>query len=79
MKHKTYESSHATKQAICAALKSLMVQKPLDKITVSEIMESCGMVRQHFYYHFEDIYDLARWMFQEEAVSLLAQQEGALL
>lgn len=37
------------------------------------------MVRQHFYYHFEDIYDLVRWMFQEEAVSLLKRQEGALL
>lgn len=79
MKHKTYESSRATKQAIAAALKELMAQKPLDKVTVSEIMDRCGMVRQHFYYHFEDIYDLVRWMFQEEAVSLLERQEGALL
>lgn len=79
MKHRSYESSHATKQAICASLKALMVQKPLDKITVSEIMDHCGMVRQHFYYHFEDIYDLVRWMFQEEAVSLLQRQEGVLL
>lgn len=79
MKHNTYESSHATKQAICAALKELMAQKPLERITVSEIMDRCGMVRQHFYYHFEDIYDLVRWMFQEEAVSLLERQEGALL
>lgn len=79
MKHRSYESSHATKQAISASLKALMVQKPLDKITVSEIMDHCGMVRQHFYYHFEDIYDLVRWMFQEEAVSLLQRQEGVLL
>ena len=79
MKNKSYESSHATKQAICAALKELMAQKPLERITVSEIMDRCGMVRQHFYYHFEDIYDLVRWMFQEEAVSLLKRQEGALL
>lgn len=79
MKNKSYESSHATKQAICAALKELMAQKPLERITVSEIMDRCGMVRQHFYYHFEDIYDLVRWMFQEEAVSLLQRQEGALL
>ena len=79
MKHKSYESSHTTKQAICSSLKELMVQKPLDKITVSEIMDHCGMVRQHFYYHFEDIYDLVRWMFQEEAISLLKRQEGVLL
>lgn len=67
------------KQVICASLKKLMAQKPLEKITISEIMDDCGMVRQHFYYHFEDIYDLVRWMFQEEAVSLLKRQEGALL
>ena len=79
MKHKSYESSYATKQVICASLKKLMAQKPLEKITISEIMDDCGMVRQHFYYHFEDIYDLVRWMFQEEAVSLLKRQEGALL
>ena len=78
MKHKSYESSYATKQVICASLKKLMAQKPLEKITISEIMDDCGMVRQHFYYHFEDIYDLVRWMFQEEAVSLLKRQEGAL-
>lgn len=79
MRHHSYESSHATKQAICAVLKALMAQKPLDKIAVGEIMEQCGMVRQHFYYHFEDIYDLVRWMFQQEALSLLKEQEGAQL
>ena len=79
MKNRVYESSYATKQAICISLKELMAQKPLDKITVGEIMNGCGMIRQHFYYHFDDIYDLVRWMFQEEAVSLLKRQEGALL
>ena len=79
MKNRTYEASYETKLAICAALKKLMAQKPLEKITVGEIMDSCGMIRQHFYYHFENIYDLVRWMFQEEAISLLKQQEGALL
>ena len=40
--------------------KQLMAQKPLERITVAEIMESCGMRRQHFYYYFTDIYDLLR-------------------
>ena len=69
----------STKLAISNALKKLMAQKPLEKITISEIMESCGMRRQHFYYYFTDIYDLLQWMFEKEAVSLLAKQEGALL
>lgn len=68
-----------TKQALAAALKRLMAQKPVEKITIQELAELCGMKRQNFYYHFEDIYDLMRWMFQEEAMSLLQKREGALL
>lgn len=56
-----------------------MAATPLDKITVRMLVENCGLNRQTFYYHFQDIYDLLRWMFQEEAVSLLHQHEGALL
>ena len=79
MEKKSYAASGQTKRAMADALKTLMAQKPLDKITIQELMELCGMKRQNFYYHFEDIYDLLRWMFQEEAVSLLEQREGALL
>ena len=79
MRIRTYEASEAAKREICAALKTLMAQKPLNKITVAEIMQSCGMARQHFYYHFEDIYDAVRWMFDQEAVALLRQHEGVML
>ena len=48
MRKRTYEASEAAKREICTALKALMVQKPLNKITVAEIMQSCGMARQHF-------------------------------
>ena len=79
MERKSYVTSDHTKHALAAALKELMVQKPLDKITIQELTSQCGMRRQNFYYHFEDVYDLLRWLFQEEAVSLLRQHEGALL
>lgn len=75
----SYAVSKRTKQDLCAALKDLMVQKPLEKITIRELTDRCGMIRQAFYYHFEDIYDLVRWMFQEEAMTLLQQHEGVLL
>ena len=32
--------------------------KSLDKITVRDIVEDCGLTRNTFYYHYEDIYDL---------------------
>lgn len=79
MEKRTYATSDQTKHALASALKELMAQKPIDKITIHDITERCGIRRQNFYYHFEDVYDLMRWMFQEEAMSLLRQHEGTLL
>ena len=55
MKKRTYEASNAAKRQICTVLKELMTQKPLNRITVAEIMDTCGMRRQHFYYYFTDL------------------------
>lgn len=76
---KKSSTSEQTRQALADALKELMAQKPIDKITIHDLTDRCGIRRQNFYYHFEDVYDLMRWMFQEEAVSLLRQHEGTLL
>ena len=46
MKKRTYEASNAAKRQICTVLKELMTQKPLNRITVAEIMRGCGMARQ---------------------------------
>ena len=72
-------SSEITKKMLCASLKKLMVRKPLHKISIREITEGCGINRQTFYYHFEDIYSLVKWMFQEEAIKLLDEHEGILI
>ena len=79
MERKPNAASDQTKYALAAALKELMEQKPIDRITIHDLTERCGIRRQTFYYHFEDVYDLLRWMFQEEAVALLKQHEGMLL
>lgn len=72
-------ASERTRRNLSAALKEKMAKKALDQITIQELTDQCGMQRRAFYYHFEDIYDLVKWMFQEEAISLLKRQEGALL
>ena len=79
MNPKNLSVSEQTKHALAVALKEAMAQKPLDKITIAELTSACNLRRQSFYYHFEDIYDLLRWLFENEAISLLRQQEGALL
>mgnify|MGYP005759104505 FL=1 len=79
MVEKNPSVSEQTKLQLAAALKILMAQKSMDKITIAELTSLCNIRRQSFYYHFEDIYDLLRWMIENEAISLLKQQEGALL
>ena len=79
MERKPNAASDQTRRALAEALKTLMAQKLMDKITIHDITELCGIRRQNFYYHFEDVYDLMRWMFSEEAVSLLRRHEGTLL
>lgn len=62
-----------TKKTLAASLKRFMEKKPLSKITVSEIIADCGVNRKTFYYHFEDIYALLKWMLEEEAVEVVKQ------
>ncbi|RZS92778.1 TetR/AcrR family transcriptional regulator [Cuneatibacter caecimuris] len=59
--------SQTTKRALEASLKNLLLKKPLDKITISDIAEDCGINRMTFYYHFRDIYDLIEWSCVEDA------------
>lgn len=64
--------SQTTKRALEASLKKLLLQKPLNKITINDITEDCGVNRMTFYYHFKDIYDLVEWCCQEDASRALA-------
>lgn len=47
-----------SKDQIQASFRRLLFVKSLDKITVRDIVEDCGLTRNTFYYHYEDIYDL---------------------
>ena len=47
--------ANRTEQIITRTLLLLLEEKPLDKITVKDIVEACGINRNTFYYHFSDI------------------------
>lgn len=64
-----------TKTALAASLKKLMDNRPLSKISVRDIIEDCGVNRKTFYYHFQNIYDLVRWMFEVEAIEVVKQYD----
>ena len=65
------EISLNTKRKLAEKLKELMRKKAFDKITVTELIEGCKINRKTFYYHFEDIYDLLKWTFEEEAIAVV--------
>ncbi len=55
-----------TKQAIRASFMKLLNERPLNKITVRDIVEDCGINRNSFYYHFQDIPSLLGEIIAEE-------------
>ena len=64
-------SSLTTKKAIASSLKELLLEKPLTKITISDITKRCDINRQTFYYHFQDITDLVEWICLTDADNVL--------
>lgn len=68
-------SSITTKKAISYSLKELLLDKPLNKITVNDICEKCSINRQTFYYHFEDIRDLIEYITIEDANNVLKDKD----
>lgn len=69
MKHEV--TTYHTKKLLADSLKKTMKNKAFSKITVTEIINASGVNRKTFYYHFEDIYDLLKWMFEEEAINVI--------
>ncbi len=50
--------SQLTKKAIVETTLAMAERYPLNKITVRDIVEACGITRNTFYYHFHDIYEV---------------------
>lgn len=55
-----------TKKAIRNAFLTLLDEHPLNKITVKDITDACGMTRNTFYYHYDDIPALIEEIFISE-------------
>lgn len=73
----TYEISAHVRQSMRDSLKNLMKQKALDEISIGQVMNACGMCRQHFYYYYANIYSLVEDIFESDEADLFRQQEKA--
>ena len=69
MKHEV--TSMNTKKSLANSLRKAMEKKTFSKITVSEIIADCGVNRKTFYYHFQDIYALLKWMLEQDAIEVV--------
>ncbi len=65
--------SELTKKALSNTLKDLLKEKPVNKITISELCEKTGIRRQTFYYHFADLRELIEWTCYVEVESVLKE------
>ena len=55
-----------TRKAIMDSCLRLLEERPVDKITVKDIVEDCGINRNTFYYHFEDLPSLIKAIVTED-------------
>lgn len=65
-------AQNITKQALANSMKKLAAKKGFDKVTVTDIVGDCGVQRQTFYYHFQDIFELLEWTFKTELTKVVS-------
>lgn len=67
-----------TEQLIINTFLELVEEKTLDKITIQDIADKCGINRNTFYYHFDDIYSLIESVFNNHVITIERMfEEGA--
>lgn len=68
-----------TKFAILKVFGDLAASRPVDKIKVKDITDQCGISRNTFYYHYQDIYQVLKAYVQysaEHVIELMVEDEG---
>jgi AcrR family transcriptional regulator len=69
--------SSETKLKMGEALKKLVNYKAFSKITVGDIVTECGLNRNSFYYHFENMFDLLYWTYDQEIKNIVTAFQNA--
>lgn len=60
-----------TRRAIKESFLKLLNQRPLNQITVKDIVEDCGINRNSFYYHFSDLPALVEEIMAEQVSAMV--------
>lgn len=62
----TNNGRNAVDVLLAESFKELVVQQPIDKITIKAITDKAGVIRPTFYNHFQDKYELLEWIITTE-------------
>lgn len=62
-----------TRKAIKETFLELLEERPLADITVKDIVEKCGINRNSFYYHYQDLPALLEEIIREEAEEIICK------
>ena len=65
MKRKT------TKEILAESFRELAENRPVDKITIQEIVDNCDFSPATFYRHFRDKYDLIAWDYVHRTTEIM--------
>ena len=66
MKRKT------AREILAESFRELALSKPVDKITVPNIIENCGYSKTTFYRLFKDKYDLMAWDYAQRLQAIVS-------
>lgn len=69
------ENVSQTKQQLANSLKKLMCHRAFNKITVQNVTGNCGLNRQTFYYHFQDMYELLSWIYLHDIFNEVVEEQ----
>ena len=67
-----------TKDILAASVIELAKHKSVEKITIKDISQNCGVTPTTFYNHFEDKYQLLAWIYNQEVDQLVAKSIDSL-
>ena len=68
--------SSSTRKIIMDSLMKLLDERPMNRISIKDIVEECGINRNTFYYHFADMPDLVEAIVKDEADLIMREYRG---
>lgn len=64
------QTRNEMKDIIADTMIRISAKKEVDKITVTELAELCGISRQAFYYYYSDILNVIEWTIERQNIAI---------